>query len=125
MQPKYFVWHLPLKSKNYTIMKKVLLMVALAFSVAATSCCKEPVFGDDPRDRCGNGRDPKPTACEALKVDDGSSKIIDCLVNENIQRAWIEGDNLKIEVAYGGCNQHDFYLRWSGAFMKSSPPQAT
>lgn len=106
-------------------MKKVFLMLALAFSVAATSCYKDPIFGNDPDDGCG-GRDPKPTTCEALQVDTSSgSNIIDCINNSMIKRAWIEGNNLKIEVAYSGCNQRDFDLSWSGAFMKSNPPQAT
>ncbi|MGZ5244456.1 MAG: hypothetical protein ACXWDO_11985 [Bacteroidia bacterium] len=106
-------------------MKKVFLMFALALSVAASSCTKDPVFGDDPKGGC-DGRDPKPSSCEALKVDtSGGDNIIDCINDEKIKRAWIEGDNLKIDVAYSGCNKHDFDLNWNGSFMKSNPPQAT
>jgi hypothetical protein len=105
-------------------MKKIFLMFTLALCVAAISCSKDPIFGDDNKGGC-HGRDPKPTSCESVKVDTNAyGGPIDCTMNENIKRAWIEGDNLKVEVAYSGCNQHDFDLTWNGAWLKSLPAQA-
>ncbi len=97
-------------------------MFTMAFAIAATSCTKDPIFGDDPKGGCGT-KDPKPASCEAMKVEEPNGKLIDCIANDQIKRAWIDGNNLKIEVAYGGCNEHDFDLRWDGSIMKSNPPQ--
>lgn len=41
-----------------------------------------------------------------------------------INKVWMEGDQLVINVSYsGGCEDHDFSLHSNGMYMKSMPPK--
>jgi hypothetical protein len=90
-------------------MKKIYLMLILAISIISVSCTKDPIFGDH------NGcKDPDPKqSCEAVIADEGPSDNVTTSAGTNVKNAWIEGNNLKLEIGYSGCNKHSFDMHWN------------
>ena len=85
-------------------MKKIFLMLTLAVSVITASCTKDIDWDDKDCDR-------KPTkTCESLIDGEGASENVTSSAGSNVMKAWIEGDNLKLEVGYSGCDKHTFDL---------------
>lgn len=91
-------------------MKKVFLMMTLGIGIISASCSKDPIFGDDPKGGGCFPEDPKTFACEAMMPEEAPAEKVTTAGGTNIMKAWIEGDNLKLEVGYSGCNKHTFDL---------------
>lgn len=88
------------------------LLIVLTASAACATSMDEPA--------------KKPERPGITKVEPGT-KIQDIKSDDfNMQKVWIEGDVLKINVRYGGgCEKHDFKLYWNGIVARSYPGQTT
>lgn len=89
-------------------MKKLFLMLTLAAFVMAASCSKDINWDDD---KTGGGKKPT-TNCEAIMADEGPFDNITTSSGTKVVKAWMEGDNLKLEIGYSGCDKHTFDMHW-------------
>lgn len=93
-------------------MRKLFLLFAGAALFITTACDKfPPIPPVDP------GPDPRPEYCEPVtaSVTTGIAPG-GCVVGYSIQKAWVEGDYLKIYTTYSGCGLHEFDLDWDANY---------
>ncbi len=84
-------------------MKKTFLILSMALSAFMFSCTRQLDGTDD------DDKKPRET-CESVITDVSCGDNVTTSSGTNVMKAWIEGDNLKLEVGYSGCNKHTFDL---------------
>ncbi|MFK7784456.1 MAG: hypothetical protein AB8B56_05025 [Crocinitomicaceae bacterium] len=94
-------------------MKLLNLSILILFALHITSCIT-------PKDGSSKSTDEK----TVHKIETVDSIEGDSLTDPyTIQEVKVEGDNLIIEVCYGGCAEHDWKLVTTKRYKKSLPPQ--
>jgi hypothetical protein len=99
-------------------MKQLFTSIALIATLLGTTITACSVIDNQSSGSSNNGTQ----SSKVLIVDQNTAKYPDDAVT--IRDASIVGDSLTMLVAFGGgCKAHDFKVLWSGAMMKSMPPQ--